>query len=111
MNTTVEHKIVLIGRLQEFEAGCSKRVDVGALRLCVVHHDDKVYALDDLCTHGHAFLSEGEFDPDECAIECPLHGGLFDIRNGKACGAPATRAARTYVTHVRDGEVYVDIDH
>lgn len=107
---TLAPKSILIGKLDDFEEGTPKRVDIEAHRLCVLVHEQQVYALDDLCTHGHAFLSEGDFEADECAIACPLHGGLFDMRDGKACGAPATRATRTYKAHVNAGEVYVDLD-
>jgi nitrite reductase/ring-hydroxylating ferredoxin subunit len=108
-SSTTQHTIVRIGLLSEFEVDHTKRVDIGNLRLCVVHHGDAIHAIDDLCTHGQAFLSEGGFDPHECVVECPLHGGLFDVRTGKACGAPATRATRVYPTHVKDGEVYIDV--
>jgi naphthalene 1,2-dioxygenase ferredoxin component len=44
------------------------------------------YATLDQCTHGHAQLSEGYLEG--FLIECPLHQGLFDIRNGDVKGPP-----------------------
>ena len=107
---STEQKIIPIGKLDDFEDGTPNRVDIGDLRLCVVRHEGQVYAVDDLCTHAHAFLSDGEFDADECAMECPLHGGLVDARTGKACGAPITRDARAYEARIVDGEVHVIVD-
>lgn len=110
MSTTTDTHGTPIGALDDFEDDTPKRVDIADQRLCVVLHEGEVYAVDDLCTHGHAFLSEGEFDPDECVLECPLHGGLFDARSGKACGAPASKPVRVYPTLVIEGKVYVDLD-
>lgn len=109
MNSTDKHSIPIIA-LDALQDGTPTRIDLAGHRLCVVLHEGTAYAIDDLCNHGHAFLSEGEFDADECMFECPLHGGLFDARTGKACGAPATRPMRVYPTEIKDGQVYADLD-
>lgn len=108
--STIEKKSAVIGKLDDFDDDTPTRIDIGSLRLCVVRHENQVYVVDDLCTHAHAFLSDGDFDADECAMECPLHGGLVDARTGKACGAPITRDTRAYATRIVDGEVHVVID-
>ncbi|MCA1326861.1 non-heme iron oxygenase ferredoxin subunit [Herbaspirillum sp. alder98] len=56
--------------------------------------DGEIYAIDDICSHGNAKLSEGDVDGFE--VECPLHAGLFDIRSGKALSAPVTRDVRSH---------------
>jgi nitrite reductase/ring-hydroxylating ferredoxin subunit len=48
--------------------------------------------------------------PEECAVECPLHGGLFNIKTGHACGEPATRPVRIYKTVIQKGEAYVNLE-
>jgi len=40
-------------------------------------------------------------------IECPLHEGTFEIRTGRAVGAPCTVALRTYDIKVEDGSIYL----
>lgn len=67
--------------------------------------DGNVYALDDVCTHGNALLSDGEIDGHE--IECPLHAGAFDVRDGRALCSPVTRGARCYAVKVEAGNVFV----
>jgi naphthalene 1,2-dioxygenase system ferredoxin subunit len=42
---------------------------------------DAVYATDNTCTHGQARLCDGFLDGHE--IECPLHPGKFDVRDGR----------------------------
>ncbi|CAG9187577.1 non-heme iron oxygenase ferredoxin subunit [Cupriavidus pinatubonensis] len=67
--------------------------------------DGEIYALDDICTHGNAKLSEGELEGHE--IECPLHAGVFDVRSGRAMCSPLTRDARQHVVRIDEGVVYI----
>ena len=60
--------------------------------------------IDDDCTHAIASLSEGRLEGH--VIFCPLHGGSFDIRTGKACSLPCKQALRTHGLIVEDGVVY-----
>jgi naphthalene 1,2-dioxygenase system ferredoxin subunit len=67
----------------------------------------KVYATDNVCTHGHARLCDGFLEGTE--IECPLHQGKFDVRDGKALCAPAIEPFRTYEVKIEDARVLVRI--
>lgn len=67
--------------------------------------DDDVFATDNICTHGHARLCDGFLEGHE--IECPLHQGRFDIRNGKAMCEPLTEDIRTYPVKIEERRVYV----
>jgi naphthalene 1,2-dioxygenase system ferredoxin subunit len=67
-----------------------------------------VYATDNLCTHGHARLCDGFLDGHE--IECPLHQGKFDVRDGSPTCAPITQAVRSYPVKVAGGRVFLQIE-
>lgn len=69
--------------------------------------EGQVYATDNLCTHGHARLCDGFLDGFE--IECPLHQGKFDIRDGRPACQPVTEAVRTYPVKIENGRVFVDL--
>jgi len=70
---------------------------------------DGYYATDDLCTHGAAFLSEGDVEDDE--IYCPFHAGAFDIRTGEATAAPCVVAVRAHPVTVEGDDVYIEISN
>ena len=78
-------------------------------RLCAVNDGTSYYVVDDLCTHGVAYLSEGYCDTDEMVVECPLHGGLFCYRSGAASGKPAEKPVRNYPVKIVDGVVMVQL--
>lgn len=68
---------------------------------------EEVFATDNICTHALAFLTEGWLEGD--IVECPLHGGCFNVRTGAGQGDPITRDLATYAVRVQDGEILVGI--
>jgi 3-phenylpropionate/trans-cinnamate dioxygenase ferredoxin subunit len=82
-------------------------VVAGDPRIAVFNADGEFFAVEDRCTHQHAYLSDGFVEG--CLVECPLHASCFDLRTGKPSGPPATEAVRTYPVEVRDGDVYVEL--
>lgn len=70
--------------------------------------DGAVYATDNVCTHGHARLCDGFLDGHE--IECPLHQGKFDVRDGRPTCAPVTDPLRCYPVRIEGGRVFLLID-
>ncbi len=71
---------------------------------------DGYYATQDTCTHAQASLAAGDVDLEECTVECPYHGSIFDIRSGHALSPPASRPLRTFPVKIIDGEVFIEID-
>ena len=70
--------------------------------------DGTAWVTDDTCTHGQASLVEGGM-LDGFVIECGLHLGAFDIRDGSVASAPCTQPLQVYPTVVTDGEVYAEL--
>jgi naphthalene 1,2-dioxygenase system ferredoxin subunit len=82
-------------------------VTAGATELALYGVEGAVYATDNICTHGHARLCDGFLDGYD--IECPLHQGKFDIRDGRPTCAPVTDAVRTFPVKIENGRVFVDL--
>jgi 3-phenylpropionate/trans-cinnamate dioxygenase ferredoxin subunit len=98
---------VTLCRTDELAGGEARRFDVAGHRIALVRIDDDFYAVDDECSHEDFSLSEGEVWDADCAIECPKHGSLFDLRTGAACSLPATQPVAAYAVEVADGVVSV----
>lgn len=94
----------LIGR-DELEPEDVTPVVVDGQALAIHDARDGLYVTQARCTHAGADLCDGYLDGH--VIECPLHQGGFDIRDGRALHAPATRPLRTYPVRVVDGRVQV----
>ena len=69
---------------------------------------DALFATDNICTHGQARLCDGFLDGHE--IECPLHQGKFDVRDGKPLCEPVTDAVRSYPVKVEGRRVVLQLD-
>jgi NAD(P)H-dependent nitrite reductase small subunit len=78
---------------------------LGNRPIAIYRLDGKVYALDDVCTHALALLSQGFIE--DGAVECPLHGARFDIATGRCVAPPATVDLRTYEVRVEAGDIFV----
>ena len=65
----------------------------------------EVHAIDDVCTHAFALLSQGFVEGG--TIECPLHQACFDIATGRRLSGPAPADLRSYPVRIDGGEVYV----
>ena len=79
------------------------------LDLAIVLHEGEYFALVDECTHGAGPLSEG--DVEDGAIECYLHGSVFDLRTGVPRCLPATQPVRVFPCRVDGTSIEVDIDN
>ena len=82
-------------------------IDVAGKNIALYQVEGTIYATDNVCTHGNARLCDGFLDGYE--IECPLHQGKFDIRNGKAMCAPLTEGVHTYPVKLEGNRVFVDL--
>ena len=82
-------------------------VRVGDVQIALVRLEDGVYAINDVCTHEFALLSEGFCENGK--LECPLHQALFDVRTGAALSEPAEVPVATYPVKVEGGAVFVQV--
>jgi 3-phenylpropionate/trans-cinnamate dioxygenase ferredoxin subunit len=97
----------IVATLDELEDGGAKQVVVKGEPVGLYRAGDKVFAVHDICTHEEAYLHEGEFDPDELEIECPLHGSCFNVETGEVRILPATQPITTYQVRIEGDKVLV----
>jgi 3-phenylpropionate/trans-cinnamate dioxygenase ferredoxin subunit len=75
--------------------------------IVVCRTKDGIYALDNICTHAYARLSEGRLRGTR--LICPLHGASFDVRDGRVLGAPAVRPLATHAVSVVDDRIEISV--
>ena len=96
-----------VASLGELVEGAGKRVYLGSDAIALFRVGDQVYAVSDRCTHGRASLSEGQVDPASCVLQCPWHGGQYDLRTGQPLAPPVQAPIRSYRVKVEHGRVWV----
>jgi 3-phenylpropionate/trans-cinnamate dioxygenase ferredoxin subunit len=82
-------------------------VRVGDRQIALCRSGGELYALDNVCTHQYALLSDGYVE-DGC-IECPLHQGRFSLATGAPLAPPVTQPVRVYPVRCNAGKVYVEV--
>ncbi len=76
-------------------------------RVLIALAEDKVYAVDDMCTHEDASLSKGSLHAD--CVKCPLHGSRFRLATGEALDEPAAEALNTYEVKIDGDNILVGL--
>jgi 3-phenylpropionate/trans-cinnamate dioxygenase ferredoxin component len=98
--------VMLCGR-DDLGPGEARRFEVAGHRIALVRIADEFHAIGDRCSHEDYSLAEGEVWVDECEIECPQHGSMFDLLTGEARSLPATKPVPVYEVVLADGGVGV----
>jgi 3-phenylpropionate/trans-cinnamate dioxygenase ferredoxin subunit len=93
--------------LSSLKAGKPVRIEKNGESICVARVGDQVFAVNDVCSHSDASLSEG--DITDFKIECWLHGAEFDLRTGEALTPPAVAPIKTYSVTVDGDSVTVEM--
>jgi nitrite reductase/ring-hydroxylating ferredoxin subunit len=100
-----ERNWVAVAQTGDLAPGELMYVEVGNDPVCLINFEGDYYALHDMCTHQEASLSDGEIAGDE--IECPMHGGAFEIRTGLPANFPVVVPVEVFDVKTEGETVYV----
>jgi 3-phenylpropionate/trans-cinnamate dioxygenase ferredoxin subunit len=103
METTVT--FVTVAKKSDVKNGQIKTFKVGDHNIALANWEGTFFATQDLCTHDGGPLGEGELI--EYEIECPRHGGRFDIRTGAVTALPPLLPIKTFPVRVEGDEIQV----
>ncbi len=96
-----------VATLDEIPDGGMKQVVVAGSLVGLYRTGHDVYAIGDVCTHEEAYLTEGDFDPEDLEVECPLHGSRFNVESGAVRILPATKPVPSYEVKIEGDLVSV----
>ena len=106
MNESLENYHA-VASVSDLEDRVPYPVDVGTEEIALVMMDDEIYAINNICTHEYACLSDGYIEDDR--IVCPLHLAEFDVTTGHVVEDPAEEDLQVYPVKVVNDEVYVKV--
>ena len=99
-------RVETVCQVKDMPPGNMRRFEVGGRAVLLVNLHGELFAVGAECSHGNASLDEGGIEGTD--IVCPLHGGRFDIKTGKATGRPPILPLPRYKVWVRGEDVLVD---
>lgn len=96
-----------VAKTSDIDEGEATQVLIGKREIAVYNLNGEFYATDDICTHAYASLADGYIEGE--LIECPLHGGCFEIKTGKATTPPVTDDLKTYAVKIEGDDILVGL--
>jgi len=96
-----------VAKAAELKSGETKRVFVEGIDIALCNLAGEFHAIDNICTHAYACLTDGYFEGD--VLECPLHGGRFNVKTGAALGGIVTEDLRRFAVRIEGDAVFVSV--
>jgi 3-phenylpropionate/trans-cinnamate dioxygenase ferredoxin subunit len=103
-------QIIEVCPVDELGPGESRLIEWEDLEIGVFNCQGEFYAIEDRCSHDNGPLAEGEFDQEECTVECPRHGSLFDLKTGKPKTLPAYVPVDTFSVIIDQATIKLEVD-
>lgn len=102
-----EKTFVAVAKLDELPAGTKIVAMAGSVELVLCNTKDKIFAVENLCSHAHEKLDCGKMKNGW--LSCPVHGARFDLETGEPMNPPATMAIKTYEVRIAGDTIEVAI--
>ena len=96
---------VKVAQVSEIKPGEMISVEVDNEQVLLVNLNGSIHAVDDICSHAYASLSEGDLSGEE--VECPLHGGSFNAITGVPINPTASESLRIFTVQVEGDDILV----
>ena len=96
-----------IASTQDIPQGKTLCVSINEKEILLCHTAEGFYAVDNLCSHAEARLSDGKLKGQR--ILCPLHGAAFDVRDGSVLSRPASQPIRSYPLKLEGNTIQVSL--
>lgn len=101
-------RFVQVAQVSDVKPGQVKTFAVNGHRIVLANVEGTFFATQDLCTHDGGPLGEGELLGEE--IECPRHGGRFNVKTGEVVALPPLFPIKTFPVKVEGNDVFVSIE-
>jgi 3-phenylpropionate/trans-cinnamate dioxygenase ferredoxin component len=97
-----------VANINDIKPGQLKAFAVNGHHVLIANWEGTLFATQDLCTHDGGTLADGELIDGE--IECPRHGGRFDLKTGAVTALPPMFPIKTFPVQVEGDQVLVALD-
>lgn len=102
-----DKSFVAVAKVEDLPAGTKKVVVANGVELVLCNTRDKLFAVENLCSHAHEKLDCGKMKNGW--LSCPVHGARFDLESGEPMNPPATMAIKTYEVRVTGDTIEVAV--
>jgi 3-phenylpropionate/trans-cinnamate dioxygenase ferredoxin subunit len=86
--------------------GQTRAVSANGRELLVCNADGRFYAIENRCPHAMVRLDDAVLRG--CVLECSVHGGQLDVRDGSPQRNPIRRPAQIYRVRERGAQIEIE---
>lgn len=104
MSSDQEKSFHRVAAVKDVPLGGGIQVTIDDDDLALFNVGGEFFAIDDLCPHRGAPLSQGFLEQDK--VFCPLHCFDFNLKTGE-CQVASHLSIATYPTKVENGDVFI----
>ena len=90
------------------DPGATRALEIGGLELLLCRVGGAFYALENRCPHAAVELTAGQLTG--YVLECPMHGGKLDVRDGRPCAQPIRKPATTFAVRAAGDAIEIGLD-
>lgn len=101
-------QFVKVANTDDVKPGHVKTFAVNGHHIVLANVEGTFFATQDLCTHDGGPLGDGELLGEE--IECPRHGGRFNVKTGEVVALPPLFPIKTFPVKVEGKDVLVQVE-
>ncbi len=101
-------KTIELCEITQIEDEGLRAFDVKGESVLITRIGDRVYAMENRCSHEDYPLEDGWVD--EGHVCCSMHGAKFDPVTGEAKTLPAYEDIKTFPVKVVDGKIIIELE-
>ncbi len=106
--STTSNNMIKVCKTSELPHGQSKAVQANGKEIVVFNIKGKFFAIDNLCLHAGAPLTDGSVDEEKGQVICGWHAWGYDLSTGKCVTHPKQDVfTGSYKTEIKGDEVFV----
>ena len=90
------------------DSGATRALEIGGRKVLLCRAGGAFYALENRCPHAAAELTFGQLSGH--VLECPVHGGKLDVRDGRPCAHPIRKPATTFAVRAAGNSIEIRLD-
>lgn len=96
---------IAVAKTGDVPPGKIQSFNVAGTAILIANWQGTFFATQDLCTHDNGPLAEGELINGE--IECPRHGGRFDLKTGSVTALPPMFPIKTFPVQLVGDDIQI----
>jgi nitrite reductase/ring-hydroxylating ferredoxin subunit len=100
-----EPLFVAVAAVADVPPGTIKAVEVAGRSILLCHDDQRIYAVENRCSHAEMPLDCGRLRWGW--ISCPMHGARFDLATGEALKGPAVEPIDVFPVRIAGDTIEV----